>query len=80
MPDYRRVVTVAITPDVIASFTRAIHSPKRLLEKTMGGLMTPLEKVNSEQELLRQKLVREVLNEEKTVQQQAQKDACPTTC
>jgi general secretion pathway protein D len=39
-----------------------------------GGESSPLEQVNSQQELLRQKLVREILNEEKAAQQQAQKD------
>jgi general secretion pathway protein D len=39
-----------------------------------GSEPSPLEQVNSQQELLRQKLVREILNEEKAAQQQAQKD------
>lgn len=39
-----------------------------------GEQPSPLEQVNSQQELLRQKLVREILNEEKAAQQQAQKD------
>jgi general secretion pathway protein D len=39
-----------------------------------GEPPSPLEQVNSQQELLRQKLVREILNEEKAAQQQAQKD------
>jgi uncharacterized protein (TIGR00369 family) len=47
MPNCRRVVTTAITSDVIASFTAAVHSPKKLLERKVGGLMTPLEKIQS---------------------------------
>lgn len=39
-----------------------------------GEAPSPLEQVNSQQELLRQKLYREILNEEKAAQQQAQKD------
>ncbi len=39
-----------------------------------GEPPSPLEQVNSQQELLRQKLYREILNEEKAAQQQAQKD------
>jgi general secretion pathway protein D len=39
-----------------------------------GESPSPLEQVNSQQELLRQKLVREILNEEKAAQQQAQND------
>ena len=43
-----------------------------------GEAPSPLEQVNSQQELLRQKLYREILNEEKAAQQQAQKD--PQIC
>jgi general secretion pathway protein D len=43
-------------------------------EPLPGGEASPIEQVNSQQELLRQKLVREILNEEKAAQQQAQKD------
>jgi general secretion pathway protein D len=39
-----------------------------------GESPSPLEQVNSQQELLRQKMVREILNEEKAAQQQAQTD------
>ncbi len=39
-----------------------------------GESPSPLEQVNSQQELLRQKLYREILNEEKAAQQQVQKD------
>jgi general secretion pathway protein D len=39
-----------------------------------GEPPSPLEQVNSQQELLRQKLYREILNEEKAAQQQAQND------
>jgi general secretion pathway protein D len=39
-----------------------------------GESPSPLEQVNSQQELLRQKMVREILNEEKAAQQQAQDD------
>ena len=37
MPKYRCVVTVAITSDVIASFTAVIHSPEKSLEGKTGG-------------------------------------------
>ena len=47
MPNYRRVVTVAIISDVIASFTAVIHSLKKSLQGKTGDHMTPLEKVNS---------------------------------
>jgi general secretion pathway protein D len=64
-PDTRQQLKDKLT------FLRAGNAPQPL---TGGEPASPLEKVNSEQELLRQKLVREILNEEKATQQQAQKD------
>src|SRR4029078_4220636 len=52
-------------------FLRAIDNARPLAG---GEPPSPLEQVNSQQELLRQKLYREILNEEKAAQQQAQKD------
>ena len=50
MQNCGQLVTPAITPEVIACFTDAIHAasvlPWERLEEN-GGLMTPLEKVNS---------------------------------
>jgi general secretion pathway protein D len=53
------------------TFLRANSTPRPLAP---GEQASPLEQVNSQQELLRQKLWREILNEEKAAQQQAQKD------
>ncbi len=53
------------------TFLRAIDNARPLAG---GEPPSPLEQVNSQQELLRQKLVREILNEEKAAQQQSQKD------
>jgi uncharacterized protein (TIGR00369 family) len=38
---------VAITSEVIAGFTWASHSPKKLVERKTGGCMTLLEKIQS---------------------------------
>lgn len=51
-----------------------LRTPSGVQPLPNGEPPTPLEQVNSQQELLRQKLVREILNEEKAAQQQAQKD------
>src|SRR5207249_7184024 len=64
-PDTRQQLKDKLT------FLRAGNAPTPLAG---GEPPTPLEQVNSQQELLRQKLVREVLNEEKAAQQKAQKD------
>jgi general secretion pathway protein D len=64
-PDTRQQLKDKLT------FLRAIDNARPLAG---GESPTPLEQVNSQQELLRQKLVREILNEEKAAQQQAQND------
>jgi 1,4-dihydroxy-2-naphthoyl-CoA hydrolase len=47
MPNLRRHVTVAITSEVIASFTGSVHAVQEIARKNAGGRMTPLEKIQS---------------------------------
>jgi general secretion pathway protein D len=64
-PDTRQQLKDKLT------FLRAGSAPQPLAS---GEPASPLEQVNSQQELLRQKLVREILNEEKAAQQLAPKE------
>jgi general secretion pathway protein D len=64
-PDTRQQLKDKLT------FLRGSSAPQPLAS---GEPSSPLEQVNSQQELLRQKLLREILNEEKAAQLQAQKD------